>query len=418
MSPLGRTAPIKLMKFVALFAYGGTERQFSNLALNLDADRFELRFGCIHRKGQFLPPIEARGIPIHEYPMRRFVSVRGARQELRLARHIKRERIDIVHSYNFYANVFALPAAWLAGAPVIIASIRDEGAYMTERQIVAQKHACRLADVVAVNAESIKRWLIRTGYRPSNIVVIPNGIDTARFVDNRPRYELRDRLGVPQDVPVVAMVARLIKKKGVEDMIEAAIALHARWPDVRFLVVGAAPTVDAGATPEEAAFVDGLKARVAEVGLQHRILFTGFRSDVPELLTVVDVSVLPSLSEGLSNSVLEAMAAGRATISTDVGGMREAMQDGASGVLVPPCDVGALVRAIDRLLSDPALAQRLGAEARRVIFDRYSIDRMVRSTERLYTSVLAEKTAQRRWPFRPAIRMLPREFQSPGGRES
>jgi glycosyltransferase involved in cell wall biosynthesis len=417
MSPLGRSTRIKLLKFVALFAYGGTERQFSNLALNLDPDRFELSFGCIHRTGQFLPPIEQRGIPIHEYPMRRFLSARGARQELRFARHIARERLDIVHSYNFYANMFALPAAWMAGAPVIIASIRDEGAYMTDRQIVAQKHACRLADVVAVNAESIKRWLIRTGYRASNIVVIPNGIETSRFVDMRPRWELRTALGIPRDVPVVAMFARLIKKKGVDHMVDAAMALHEKWPDVRFLVVGAAPTVDAGATPEEAAFVDGLKQRVADRGLQERILFTGFRNDVPELMSVIDVSVLPSMSEGLSNSVLESMAAGRATISTDVGGMREAMQDGVSGMLVPPHDVGAVVQAVDRLLAEPALARRLGAEGRRVVFDRYSIDRMVRSTERLYTSLLAEKTAQRRWPFRPALRMLPREFQSPGGTE-
>jgi hypothetical protein len=86
-------------------------------------------------------------------------------------------------------------------------------------------------------------------------------------------------------------------------------------------------------------------------------------------------------------------------------------------MLVPPHDVGAVVQAVDRLLAEPALARRLGAEGRRVVFDRYSIDRMVRSTERLYTSLLAEKTAQRRWPFRPALRMLPREFQSPGGTE-
>ena len=407
---------IKLLKFVALFAYGGTERQFVNLSLNLDAERFDLRFGCLKRSGQFLAPLEERGIPITEYPIRRFLSLKGALRELQFRRDIVRQRIDIVHSYNFYANIFALPAAWLAGAPVIVASIRDEGAYLTDRQIQAQKHVCKFADIVACNAESIKRWLTRTGYDPSKIVVIPNGVDTARFVDMHPRPGIRDEFGIPHGVPVVAMMARLMKQKGVDYMVDAAIALHARWPEVRFLIVGAAPSVSGGATPEEAAYVDQLKARVQARGLEHRIIFAGFRSDVPDILSTIDIGVLPSLSEGLSNSVLESMAAGRPTISTNVGGIAEVMQDGVSGLLIPHADVGALVQAMDRLLSDPALAQRLGAEARRLIFDRYSISRMVDSTERLYAQLLADKAAQPGW--RHPLRQSPRVFESTGGRES
>ena len=407
---------IKLLKFVALFAYGGTERQFVNLSLNLNPDRFDLSFGCLKRSGQFLAPLEERGIPVTEYPMRRFVSATGALRELQFRRDIVGNRFDIVHSYNFYANIFALPAAWMARTPVVIASIRDEGAYLTDRQIYAQKQVCRFADVVACNAESIKRWLTRTGYDPSKIVVIPNGVDTARFVDMRPQVEIRRELGIPDNVPVVAMMARLIKKKGVDHLVDAAIALHARWPDVRFLIVGAAPLVSGGATAEEAAFADQLKARVQAQGLEHRIIFTGFRNDIPSLLSVVDVGVLPSLSEGLSNSVLESMAAGRATISTNVGGIAEAMQDGVSGLLIPPSDVRALVQAIDRLLSDPALAARLGAEGRRVVFERYSISRMVESTERLYAQLLAQKAAQPGW--RHWLRQIPRVSESPGGRES
>ena len=407
---------IKLLKFVALFAYGGTERQFVNLALNLNPDRFDLSFGCLKRSGQFLAPLEERGIPVAEYPIRRFVSATGAWRELQFRRDIVSRRFDIVHSYNFYANIFALPAAWMARTPVIIASIRDEGAYLTDRQIYAQKQVCRFADVVACNAESIKRWLTRTGYDPSKIVVIPNGVDTARFVDMRPQVEIRRELGIPANVPVVAMMARLIKKKGVDHLVDAAIALHARWPDVRFLIVGAAPLVSGGATAEEAAFADQLKARVQAQGLEHRIIFTGFRNDIPNLLSIVDVGVLPSLSEGLSNSVLESMAAGRATISTNVGGIAEAMQDGVSGLLIPPSDERALVQAIDRLLADPALAARLGAEGRRVVFERYSISRMVESTERLYAQLLAQKAAQPAW--RHWLRQIPRVSESPGGRES
>jgi glycosyltransferase involved in cell wall biosynthesis len=407
---------IKLLKFVALFAFGGTERQFTNLAVNLNTERFDLSFGCMRRTGQFLAPIVERGFPVTEFPMRRFLSATGARREAQFVRHIKRERLDIVHSYNFYANIFALPAAWMAGTRGIVASIRDEGAYLTDRQIWAQKQACRFADVVACNAESIKRWLIRTGYDPAKIVVIANGVDTARFVDMHPRAAVRQALGIPEGVPVVAMLARLIRKKGVDHMVDAAIALHQRWPEARFLIVGAGLAVSGGATPEEAAFVDGLKAHVRAHGLEHRILFTGFRSDIPELLSICDATVLPSLSEGLSNSVLESMAAGKATVSTNVGGIAEAMQDGVSGLLVPASNVPALVQAVDRLLQDPALAARLGAEGRRVVFERYSISRMVESTERLYTQLLARKAAQPGW--RHPLRQIPRVFVGTGGRES
>jgi glycosyltransferase involved in cell wall biosynthesis len=407
---------IKLLKFVALFAFGGTERQVVNLALHLNPDRFDLSFGCLRRSGQFLPPLEARGFPVHEYPMRRFLSVRGAMRELQFARHLARERVDIVHAYNFYANVFALPAARLAGVPVVMAAIRDEGAYLTERQIVAQKHACRFAHVVTCNAESIKRWLTRTGYDPAKIVVIPNGVDTARFADMRPRPAIRREFDIPDEAPVVALLARLIPKKGIDHFVEAAIELHGRWPEARFLIVGAGLPVSGGATPEEAGFVDRLKARVRLCGLERRIIFTGFRDDIPDILSTIDISVLPSLSEGLSNSVLESMAAGKATISTDVGGIAEAMQDGVSGLLIPPASVPAIVRAVERLLADRELTARLGAEARRLVFERYSIPRMVESTERLYAQLLAQRAAQPGW--RHPLRQIPRVFEETGGRES
>src|SRR5205085_96310 len=133
----------------------------------------------------------------------------------RLARHITRRRIQIVHSYNYYANVFSVPAAWVAGAPVIIASIRDRGVYLSDIQRWIQRQVCRLADCVLVNAESIREWLIDDGYDPGRIVVIRNGIDVSRFdVPRRPG--LRAELGIPEQAPVVAMLARLTPMKGIE----------------------------------------------------------------------------------------------------------------------------------------------------------------------------------------------------------
>ena len=407
MTPTHDPARIKLLKFITLFAFGGTERQFSNLALALDAEKFDLRVGCLRRAGQFLAPFEERQVPIDEYPVRRFLSGQGAIEELRLAKHIATEQIAIVHSYNFYSNVFAVPAAWMAGAPVIIASIRDQGAHSTPRQLLAQRQVCRLADCVLVNADSIRRWLIGEGYEASRIRVIPNGIDTARFT-GIPQSTIREELGIPTNAPVIAMLSRLTPNKGVDDMIDAAAMVIRRRPDVRVLIVGAGPG-SYKAAAEEDPFVVGLKQRVRDLNLTERVLFTGYRSDIPSLLAQVQVSVLPSLIEGLSNSVLESMAAGCAVVSTNVGGVGEAITDGESGLLVPPSNVGALAAALNSLLDHPDRAREMGARARHVIFERYSVERMVAATEGLYVDLLAHKTARRRRrPWMPLMPRLPK----------
>jgi glycosyltransferase involved in cell wall biosynthesis len=280
--------------------------------------------------------------------------------------------------------VFAIPAGRLS-APVVVASIRDRGPYLTAMQRRVQRHVCRLADCVLVNAEAVKTWLVGDGYDASKIVVIPNGVDLSRFAIRGDRAEMRRALGVPPDTKLVAVVSRLTALKGIEDFIDAAALVAAQRQDVRFLIVGEPSPIN------NRAYVDGLQARTAERGIADRVIFTGLRSDVPALLSAVDVSVMPSLNEALSNVLLESMAAGAAVVATDVGGTAEALVDGRNGVLVPPSTPSRLAEAILQLVGHPSHAARLGANARRTIDDRYSLDRMVASTEALYDDLLSRK---------------------------
>src|SRR6266487_3692712 len=149
---------VKLMKFVTVFAVGGTERQFVHLALALEPSQFAVHFGCLRRWGALLEPIDERGLPVIDYSVTTFRSVNALRAQWQLARDIRRHGIEIVHTYNFYANVFAIPAAKLAGAKVV-ASIRDMGAYLSRRQRLVQRLVCMLADQIIVNAQAIKDWL-------------------------------------------------------------------------------------------------------------------------------------------------------------------------------------------------------------------------------------------------------------------
>ncbi|MBF8300277.1 MAG: putative Glycosyl transferase group 1, partial [Acidobacteria bacterium] len=155
-------------------------------------------------------------------------------------------------------------------------------------------------------------------------------------------------------------------------------------PDARFLIIGET-------APSDTAYLEVLNRLATELGVADRVIFTGIRSDVPALLSGVDVSVMPSLNEALSNVLLESMAAGAPTVATRVGGTPEALVDDVTGLLVAPGDSRALAAAIARLLDDRHLAARLGRAARQVIEDRFSVDRMVASTEQLYLELLARK---------------------------
>jgi glycosyltransferase involved in cell wall biosynthesis len=378
---------INLLEFLSVAGVGGTEIQVMNLIERLDRSRFALRFACFKRHGKFLAPVEARGIPITEYPIKRLYSIRALKELRRLSGEIRRHDVDIVHSYNFYGNVFAVPAARLARAPVVVASIRNMGEMRAPLQRV-QRHVCRLADCVLTNADAIRRWLISEGYDEAKITVIRNGIDVSRFrctPDGGKRF--RQEVALSPDTPLVAVLARLDPVKGIEYFLEAAAIVATRVPRARFAVVGESFF---------RAYRNELEAAAVRLGLAGRLVFTGGRTDVPDVLSQVAVSVLPSISEGLSNAVLESMAAGVPVVATRIGGTPEAVEDGETGLLVPPRDAAALACAICLLLEDRELATRLGGAARQRVTEQFGMERMVRETENLYLRLLEDSRNGRR----------------------
>ena len=391
---LSPEARVRLLTFTTLFAIGGTERHVASLAAGLDESRFEHEFGCMRRSGEFLAQIEARGLAVSEYSVNRLYGPRTWAQQLRFARHLRRRRVQIMHSYNFYPNVFAIPAARQARTPVVLASIRDTGAHLTPRQRRVHRLSCRLADHILVNAEAVREWLTDEGYDARRISVIRNGLDLSRFTGSADEAALRRELGLPAQGPLIAMLSRLSRLKGVEDFLEAAAVVVRRFAGARFLVIG--DNID----PNGSDYRRELEERAAQLGLQERVLFTGFRLDVPRLLSAAAASVLPSLSEGLSNTILESMAAGVPVIATRVGGSGEALEDHVDGLLVPPRDPSALSRAIIWVLEHPEAARELGQRARTRVAEEFSLERMVRETECLYARLL-ERAPRRRAVARP-----------------
>ena len=378
------TGVARILNVVPTLMCGGTENQFMTLGRRLDPARFDLEFACLRRWGTtFIKEIDDRCIPLSEYPVASFRDIRTLGLQAKLARHISRRRIQIVHAYNFYGNVFAVPPARLV-APVVIASIRDCGPYQTTMQKRVQRYACQFADCVLVNADAVKDWLIAEGYNPAKIVVIRNGVDLSRFDGPPERERIRHELGLPADTPLVAVVSRLTRLKGLEQFLEAAAILGPRFPDARFLIAGET-------SPHDGWYLTELQNMAARLGVADRVIFTGLRSDVAALLSSVDVAVMPSLNEALSNVLLESMAAGAPVVATRVGGTPEALVDGETGLLVSPGDSAALAASIATMLDNPEMASRMGHAARRRIADVFSVDRMVRSTQELYSDLLERK---------------------------
>jgi glycosyltransferase involved in cell wall biosynthesis len=370
---------IKLLQILTNFHIGGTERQVANLASGIDSSHFDLHLGCLRHSGELLAELETLRAPRPEFRIGRLYSPKTLWQGLRLARYVRRNLIQIVHSFGFYPNVFTVPVARLAGASIVVASIRDTGDLLTPMQRRLEKMVCRWADCVLVNAEAIRENLVGQGYDPTNIVVIRNGITPPKSAGKERGAVLRRELGLPPAARLVTVFSRLNPMKGVEYFLDAARIVAGSYPDVRFLVVG-----DGGSKKE-------LEEFASRLGLGRRIVFTGFRSDVPDLLSEVSISVLPSLSEGTSNTLLESMAAGIPVIATRVGGNPEVVEDGVSGLLVPPRDSGALAAATVRLLEDEDLAVKVGQAGRKRVANLFSIDGSVHETERLYQRLVEAK---------------------------
>ena len=391
---------IRLINVVPTLLCGGTETQFMTLARALDPARFDVRFACLRQLGPFVDELSQRGMPLREYRVSTFCSVDAVRQQLKFARDVRRETVDIVHTYSFYGNVFGIGPGRVA-APVVVASVRDRGLYLTPMQTRVQRHVCRLADRVLVNAEAVKSWLAEQGFPAARITVIPNGVDLSRFNTPANPRAVRRSLGVSEDARLVAVVSRLHRLKGIEDFLEAAAVIGTAHPDVRFLVVGNPSPID------NLAYLDELSRHAQRLGLTDRVIFTGLRDDVPALLSAVDVSVMPSLNEALSNVLLESMAAGAPVVATDVGGTIEALQHERNGLLIPAANPAAMAAAIDRLLSNPSLARDLGARARQSIADNFSLDRMVAATAAVYEDLLARR--QRRPAVQAEVRAIKRQ---------
>jgi glycosyltransferase involved in cell wall biosynthesis len=291
------------------------------------------------------------------------------RQVAHFAAWCRKRRIALVQATEIYSNIFALPAAALAGVPARIGSRRGLNSDRTRGQVALQRLAYRCASAVVANSRASADQLTRERVRVRKIAVVPNGLDLEPYEISSPRTRLRK----------VAVVANLRRLKGHDVLVDAAVAVLARFPDARFELIGDGP--------ERAALVARAEAR----GVARAFTFAGHRDDVPARLAQNDIFVLPSRSESFPNAVLEAMAAGLPVVASGVGGIKELIEDGRTGWLVPAGDKDALADRLMHVMADPADAARIGAAARADAIARFSFDRMVAGFDQVYVTELTRR---------------------------
>ena len=366
----------KVLHLLSRFDFGGTERQLVE-RLRRHPRGFEPLLACNSATGGFLGPIRALGIEPVVIPWRGIVHPTGALGILRLAALIKMRRVDLVHANDYAMSVLGLPAARLAGARIIANRVDcghlRPGFGVAHRKLEA--FAARNSDLVCANADAVRKVCIEMeGCDPERVAVVRNGIDLARF-DSLAAQEPAAPVGMRRADFNVAVVGNLWPVKGHTTLVEAAALLAARAPRIRFFCAG------------EGVLRPVLEKRLRDLGIEDRVVLLGHRSDVPAILARANALALCSSNEGLSNAIMEAMAARLPVVATRVGGNPELLE-GGRGVLVPYGDPRALAEAVLRISAAPDEARSMGRKGRAFVEAVLSLERMQTAHEELYRRAL------------------------------
>jgi glycosyltransferase involved in cell wall biosynthesis len=342
---------------------GGQEKLLVEFAKHADRDRFELRFVSLSTRGELADDLETQGWPVETLGL-----APGLHPglPLRLAKLLRRRQTDVVHTHNERPLVYAAPAARLAGVKQVIHTKHGRGQGNTRRQNLLLAFAARLTNRFVAVSDDCALQAIEQDVPARRVQTVQNGIDTNEFACT----------GSDPAGPTV-IVARLCQEKDHGTLLHAAALVIADAPDFRLAIAGDGPGL-----AEASALTERL-------GLTNHVVFLGLVRDVPALLKKARLFVLSSISEGIALTLLEAMASGLPVVATRVGGTPEVVQDGVTGLLVPPRNPSALAAALLRLHRDHPLAIRLGGAGRKLVEERFDVRRMVGRYEQLYLGLQA-----------------------------
>ncbi len=360
---------------------GGSERQLVRLALELDRARFQPHVGCFRKEGLYLRELEERAIPVEEFPVRSFQSLGALKAARQLGDYLERHTIRLVHSFDVPANLFAVPVARAYRCPVVLSSQRAYRHLTPGLPEWLLRLTDAAVDGVVVNCLALREDLTQRHMLPASLVhVCYNGVDADTF-----HPEPRRRMPPVAEADLVIGVAAVFRpEKALHVLVEAFARVCQAAPGLRLVLIGEGETRPA------------LERLSAELGLGEQCLFIPPVRDVAGWLRSIDIFVLPSVSEGFSNALLEAMACGCAPVATRVGGNVELIGDDERGLLFEPGDTATLAAHLRLLVENEAVRRSFSSRAARFVHERFTARAAADRMAEIYESFLAPPDTQSR----------------------
>ena len=363
-------APIPVLLMVRELNLGGSERQTAEIAKALDRFRFDARVGCFRPAGLRADDLRAAGVPIVHFPVPSLASVKGA---ISIAAYIREQNIRLVHTFDTPANLYGVPAARMAGSAVVVSSQRADRALCPAVLRYGLRITDRIVDGIVINCEFLRRHLRDEEKTPAGLIhLCYNGIDTGAF---QPLHGARPDARRPAAL-MLGVVCALRPEKGLDTLLDAFAEVRGLVPGMKLAIVGSGPCLA------------DLQDRARALGVLPDCVFEPATPRVADWLHAIDIFVLPSLSEALSNSLMEAMACGCCVAASRVGGNPELVADGETGMLFEPREAAGLAAVLRVLVRDPVRRGKLASNAARLIHSRFPLAAAARRMGEIYAELL------------------------------
>ena len=361
----------------------GVEEVVLSLLARLDRRSFEPALAC---PGSLLDTMakELQSLNVETFQVQAD-SWFKLREVVKLASCIRSFRPDVVNPHLFRSALVAAPLAKWLGVPRVVETYHGREAWRQrgiKGSFAVDRIVSRWVDRVIAVSEAARDFLVnRKGISPGKITVVPNGRDLSAYLprNGREARDVRSSLGIQNGAPVMGVVGRLEEQKGHRFLLSALSCVLPVFPDARLIVVG------------EGSLRDELEEQAQRLGVSSNVIFTGFRSDVGRLLSGMDVVVLPSLHEGMPLTAIEAAAMAKPIVATRVDGTPEVVEDGLTGLLVPPADPMALGKALVEIMRNPSEATRMGKLARQHALTRFDVSQQIKATEEVYKAAMSNE---------------------------
>ena len=374
-----------VLQFIGSFHTGGSERQAVQLTRLLREDaQFNVFLATLNSEGALLEEVERLGFTeIPEFPLQSFYDLNCVKQLRNCTRFLRENQIEIIHTHDFYTNIFGIAAARLAKVKVKIASKRETGGMRSKAQKAIEKKIFGAADAIAVNSKAVEKYLLNKKISAEKIEVIYNGLDLERLKPkSTDRKEICAEFGLPinENIRFITLVANLRHDVKNQPMfLRVAKKVTEKFPNAHFILAG------------EGDLREGLENLARVLQITENTHFIGRCTKIPELLLVSFAGVLTSFHEGFSNSILEYMAAKLPVIATNVGGASEAIIENETGFLVESDDDKMMANRLIELLQDEKKAQQFGEKGAKITEETFSLAAQLKNVSELYERCLESK---------------------------